>query len=573
MPRVKRQNAASMLAYRAPVPNDKNKRDLYRAAAYMRLSVEDSGKTDGDSLENQEKLLRDFITRNEGLVLQNVYVDNGFTGTQFSRPAFDQMMDDVRAGKINCVVVKDLSRLGRNYLEAGQYIENIFPALRVRFIAVNDHYDSLNHLSASEELAVPFKNLINEAYVKDISVKVSTALEIRKKQGLFLGKYPPYGYLKDPNNKGYLAPDPETCGCVRQIFQWYAEGNSLCAIAKRLNEAEIASPARYLVEKGLSKEANHEKSCWTRTTVRRMLGNRIYIGELVYGKEYRSYAKGIKRRRCAPEEWKTVPGAQHALIDQPLFDVVQERLQAGRETYYQQTGVNAEYAPENLFRGLIHCGDCGSAMKMSKFVHRLPSGIQRYALYECCRHKLVGDLSCPARSIRKSALDQAVLESIRLHVRLFLDAEAVVHRLNRSGKAGTERKYIQAGLMEKQKRLRKLEELRNHLYEDLREGLLERGEYRKLCGRYAEDHERLCAEIETLEQQLETFSAAYGKGSEWSELVRRYLRCERLDREMLESFLADVQVFADGKLRIVFRFQDEWERMIRLAAQRKEEVV
>ena len=401
MARKKRLNVDEVLDRERAGCGLQEEQNIYQTAGYIRLSIEDSGKTNGYSLENQEKLVRDYIADRQDLRLYRLYIDNGATGTVFERPAFDEMIQDMKDGKINCIVVKDLSRLGRNYLEAGNYLEQIFPFFRVRFISITDGYDSNSPDVTDESLIIPLKNIINEGYAKDISLKITTSFESRKKQGQFMGRYPVYGYLKDPANKNHLIVNPETCGIVKRIFQMRDSGMALGAIASQLNAEGIPSPARYLWIKGLSKEERHQDSYWDRINVKRLLTNKMYLGILVYGKERSSFAKGIKRQRVPESEWKYVPNAHEAIIDQELFDSVQKKLEDTKQNFLNMTGINEDYRPENLFRGRIHCSDCGGAMKMSKFVNTRKDGsIDRYAVYECCRRKKLYDLSCPQRSIR-----------------------------------------------------------------------------------------------------------------------------------------------------------------------------
>lgn len=307
------------------------------AAAYVRLSVEDNGKLGGYSLQNQKELLRSFFDAHKELHLYKMYVDNGFTGTQFERPAFAEMMRDVKAGRISCIVVKDLSRLGRNYLETGNYLEQIFPFFQVRFISITDGYDSASPDAAAEALLLPLKNLINEGYAKDISRKVSSSIATRKKQGKFMGKYPPYGYLKDPQDKNHLIADIQTKPTVRRIFQMYAAGSALGAIARRLNAEQIPCPTRYLLEKGISGESRFASSLWDKNTVRRILQNRVYLGMLVYGKEETSFARGIKRHKIPEQDWQIVAGTHEPLIEEALFFKVREMLDRNRREYCVRT--------------------------------------------------------------------------------------------------------------------------------------------------------------------------------------------------------------------------------------------
>ena len=548
--------------------------NIYQTAGYIRLSIEDSGKTDGYSLENQEKLVRDYIADQQDMRLYRLYIDNGATGTVFQRPAFDEMMQDMKDGKINCIVVKDLSRLGRNYLEAGNYLEQIFPFFRVRFISITDGYDSNSPDVTDESLIIPLKNIINEGYAKDISLKITTSFESRKKQGQFMGRYPVYGYLKDPANKNHLIINPETCGIVRRIFQMRDSGMALGAIASQLNEEGIPSPARYLWIKGLSKEERHQDSYWDRINVKRLLTNKMYLGILVYGKERSSFAKGIKRQRVPESEWKYVPNAHEAIIDQELFDSVQKKLEDTKQNFLNMTGINEDYRPENLFRGRIHCSDCGGAMKMSKFVNTRKDGsIDRYAVYECCRRKKLYDLSCPQRSIRKAVVDKTVEEAIRFHIRTFLDTEQIIAKLNRSPKGRAAASDIQNHIREKQRRISKIERLSTGIYEDYREGILNEEEYLAIRSRYGEEKEGLVKEVDALMLAEREHEANYHSTGSLADIVRKYAEFPEINREIVEAFIADIQVHTDSHLVITFAFEDEFQRLIDMAEQRRRETV
>lgn len=550
------------------------KQNIYQTAGYIRLSIEDSGKTDGYSLENQEKLVRDYIADQQDLRLYRLYIDNGATGTVFQRPAFDEMMQDMKDGKINCIVVKDLSRLGRNYLEAGNYLEQIFPFFRMRFISITDGYDSNSPDVTNESLIIPLKNIINEGYAKDISLKITTSFESRKKQGQFMGRYPVYGYLKDPQNKNHLIVNPETCGIVKRIFQMRDSGMALGAIARQLNEEGIPSPARYLWIKGLSKEERHQDSYWDNINVKRLLTNKMYLGMLVYGKERTSFAKGIKRQRVPESEWKYVPNAHEAIIDQELFVSVQKKLEDAKQNFLNTTGVNEDYRPENLFRGKIHCSDCGGAMKMSKFVNTRKDGsIDRYAVYECWRRKKLYDLSCPQRSIRKAVVDKTVEEAIRFHIRTFLDTEQVIAKLNRSPKGRAAASDIQNHIREKQRRISKIERLSTGIYEDYREGILNEEEYLTIRSQYGEEKEGLLKEVDALMLAEREHEADYHSTGSLADIVRKYAEFPEINREIVEAFIADIQVHTDSHLVITFAFEDEFQRLIDMAEQRRRETV
>lgn len=574
MARKKRLDVNAVLEQECAGFGLQEEQSIYHTAGYIRLSVEDSGKTDGYSLENQEKLVKDFIAEQQDMRLYRLYIDNGATGTVFERPAFDEMMQDMKDGKINCIVVKDLSRLGRNYLEAGNYLEQIFPFFRVRFTSITDGYDSNSPDVTDESLIIPLKNIINEGYAKDISQKITTSFEARKKQGQFMGKYPVYGYLKDPENKNHLIVNPETCGIVKRIFQMRDSGVALGAIASQLNEEGIPSPARYLWLKGLSKEERHKDSYWDRTNVKRLLTNKMYLGMLVYGKERTSFAKGIKRQRVPESEWKYVPNAHEAIIDQELFDSVQRKLEGAKQDFLNMTGINEDYQPENLFRGRIHCSDCGRAMKMTKFVTTRKDGsTDRYAVYECCRRKQLYDLSCPQRSIRKSIIDKTVEEAIRFHIRTFLDTEQVIAKLNRSPKGRAAASNIQNHIREKQRRITKIERLSTGIYEDYREGILDEEEYLAIRRQYGAEKEELLKEVDALMLAETEHEADYHSTGSLADIVRKYAEFQELSREIVEAFITDIQVHTDSHLAITFAFEDEFQRLIDMAEQRRRETV
>lgn len=574
MARKKRLDVNAVLEQECAGFGLQEEQSIYHTAGYIRLSVEDSGKTDGYSLENQEKLVKDFIADQQDMRLYRLYIDNGATGTVFERPAFDEMIQDMKDGKINCIVVKDLSRLGRNYLEAGNYLEQIFPFFRVRFISITDGYDSNSPDVTDESLIIPLKNIINEGYAKDISQKITTSFEARKKQGQFMGKYPVYGYLKDPENKNHLIVNPETCGVVKRIFQMRDSGMALGAIASQLNEEGIPSPARYLWLKGLSKEERHKDSYWDRTNVKRLLTNKMYLGMLVYGKERTSFAKGIKRQRVPESEWKYVPNAHEAIIDQELFDSVQRKLEGAKQNFLNMTGINEDYQPENLFRGRIHCSDCGRAMKMTKFVTTRKDGsTDRYAVYECCRRKQLYDLSCPQRSIRKSIIDKTVEEAIRFHIRTFLDTEQVIAKLNRSPKGRAAASNIQNHIREKQRRITKIERLSTGIYEDYREGILDEEEYLAIRRQYGAEKEELLKEVNALMLAETEHEADYHSTGSLADIVRKYAEFQELNREIVEAFIIDIQVHTDSHLAITFAFEDEFQRLIDMAEQRRRETV
>lgn len=573
MARKKRLNTAAVLGAESVIAPAIPEEPVqgFKTAAYVRLSMEDSGKIDGYSLQNQKDLLISFINEHSDLHLYKMYVDNGYTGTKFERPAFDEMMQDMKSGLINCIVVKDLSRLGRNYLEAGNYLEQIFPFFKVRFISITDGYDSISPDFTDEALIIPLKNIINEGYAKDISVKVSSAIATRKRQGKFMGKVPLYGYLKDPDDKNHLVIDPEASLIVQRVFQMKLEGVSLGLIAKQMNEEGVPCPSKYFVLKGFSKETKYLNSFWDRNTAKRMLTNRMYLGCIVYGKSVRSFAKGIKEHTVPEENWKIVEGTHEPLVTEVDFNRVQELL----EESSREAKNHASYAEgdvPNLFRGLIRCADCGGAMRIGKFRKPKKSSAEEYhyyGVYECSRHKLIYDYSCPQKSIRKDILDNAVEEAIRYHIRMFLDLERVIADLNKKTSVREAAAGMQDLIRKKQRRIAKVEQMSCGIYEDYQEGILNETEYLSLRKTYADEVLSLTKEIEGLLQEQAQYDENYRAAGSLSELAHQYSDFTELTREIIETFVAEIRVHTGGRLKITFRFEDEFEKLQQIAEMRK----
>lgn len=305
--------------------SSKRPEKMYHTAIYIRLSVENNKYfSDEESIIMQQNMLENYVIQQSDLTLYGVYKDNGKSGTDFIRPGFEHMMNEVRNRKIDCIVVKDLSRFGRNYIETGYYLEKIFPYLGVRFIAVNDQYDT--EKEEGSELIISLKNLINDLYAKDISQKIHASLSIKRKNGDFLGAFPPYGYLKSPENKHKLIIDLEAASVVREIFQWRLAGDSINQIAKRLNDRGLASPSLFHYQRGHKKKKPKGRAAiWQAQMVRLITENPVYAGHMVQGKTKRSLCEGISKTKVSHKDWIVVRNTHEALVSQEVFEQIQKR--------------------------------------------------------------------------------------------------------------------------------------------------------------------------------------------------------------------------------------------------------
>ena len=380
-----------------------NKPDIYDAALYLRLSkddVEEGGaKSESNSIANQRELLRSFVKSQPDIQIFDIYVDDGYSGGNFDRPEFKRMTTDIEAGKVNCVIVKDLSRFGREYIEAGRWIEKTYPALNVRFISVTDQFDSKTADFSEKSFVVPIKNFVNESYCRDISGKVRSHQKIKREKGEFIGAFAPYGYCKDPENKNCLVIDSYAADIVRKIFSWKIDGFSLGAIAEKLNVRYVQSPKEYKKANGENYNSGFHSSDtpkWSAVQIKRILTNEVYIGNMVQGKQERISYK-VKQRLDKPEsEWVKVENTHPAIIRQSDFDVVQKLLQ-----YDGRASKTLDSA--NFFSGFVFCGDCKTSMirRVNQYKGK------KKAFYICQTKNKGGD--CTRHSIPEEVLKRIVL--------------------------------------------------------------------------------------------------------------------------------------------------------------------
>jgi len=522
---------------------------VWNACGYLRLSHEDGDKEESNSITGQKNLIRDYFSHHPEFVECGMKVDDGFSGSSFERPAFQEMMADVKAGKIDCIVVKDLSRFGRNYLDAGEYIERIFPFLGVRFIAINDNYDSLRSNTESDELVIPFKNLINEAYCRDTSIKIRSQLETKRKRGDFTGAFAVYGYLKDPENKNHLIIDEFAADVVRDIFRWKLKGISAGDIADRLNRDGILPPMDYKQSQGMRFSTPFRvKTCsaWNATTILRILKNPVYTGVLEQGKNTTPSYK-VKRRIVKPrEEWDVVKGVHEAIIDQRDFEIIQKVLA-------MDTRTSPGNATVELFSGMVYCGECGAAMVRKT----VPSGKKKYIYYVCAAHK--NEKTCYAHSLRDSILEEIILESLKRQVQNVLGMEKVLELTQTTILQQPEVKKYQGRLDKKDEEISRYQRLLSSLYENLTDGVIDREEYQRLKKDYTELLSEAKGQAEAIRTKIRYVMESGAKGKNWIDQFKKYQNLTMLDRAVVVSLIERILIYKDKQVEIVYNWQDEYQ--------------
>ena len=518
----------------------------YKAAFYIRLSIPDGDKPESDSVVNQKRILENFISTQPDLALVESYIDDGYTGATFDRPAFLRMMADIYARKIDCVIVKDSSRFGRNASESGRYIGEIFPTLQVRYIAVNDLIDSGKSQSlATDFLNISMRGMMNEYYVAASSESIRSTLNMERRKGEFIGSFAKFGYQKDPTDRHKLVIDEPAAAVVRLIYQLYLSGVGIRGIVRYLNEHGIPNPSTYKRMQGMNfrSRAVGESSLWSDKTVRRTLQDEMYIGTMVQGKAQKINYKSKSIRACAPDEWIRVENTHAPIIGKEDFERVQKMLQTGVKGAVQSGNID-------LFAGLLKCADCGHAL--IKKTNCNPD--KTYVYYRCsthCKCKTV----CAAHTIRYERLYNCVLYCIQQMVDAAVNADEVLKEMREARSAEAD-SLLERQLEQQRKELDKVMNLLADLYPDLKEGVINADQYRINKEKYELVQKDLTQSIRKLEESLghtETDSAAT---NDFIEHFKRHGNIKSLTRPLLTELIDRIVVHKDGTLDIAFNFCD-----------------
>lgn len=532
---------------------------IWSVALYIRLSQEDEDngteKQESNSVTSQKTLLNEFIEEHDDLIVYDTYIDDGFTGTDFNRPSFQRLLEDMRNGNINCVIVKDLSRLGRNYIEVGNYIEQVFPLFNIRFIAINDSVDSFKNPASTNTILVPFKNLINDEYARDTSTKIRTSLNGKKKKGEFVGAFPSYGYIKDPKDKHKLAIDEVAADIVRKIFYWNVnEGLGKIAICHRLNELGILNPTGH---KKLELGQNYNNYgiqdntyTWTPSTVRNILNNEVYIGNTVQGKRRTKSYKVHKVEAVPKEEWVRVENTHEAIIDKETFKKAQELSR-------RDTKVSQKTNELSIWAGFLKCADCGRAMNKKSSTNKSGS---KYEYYICSTYRKKSNKLCTKHTIKEELLEKAVVQAINLHIDLLINTEEIIKQINQSSFQNLKNENIENMIMTKQNEISKISNFKRTLYEDWKNADITREEYLEYKQKYENDIERLKLNIERLQNEKQKYENQHQSSNKWIEKFREQKGITELSRDIMMELIDGIYVHDNGNITIRFKFEDEFKR-------------
>lgn len=526
-----------------------------RTGEYLRLSREDGDKLESDSIKNQRELIKEFLTQHQGLNLVEEYVDDGYSGTSYERPAFKRLIEDVKTGKINCIIVKDLSRLGRNYIETGRYLEKIFPMMGVRFISVLDHYDSASLNNEADQIIVPFKNLINDAYCRDISTKIRSQLDVKRRTGKFIGSFACYGYQKDPMDVNHLLVDPYAADIVRLVFRMKMAGCNSQRIAEKLNEMGVLPPAEYKRSLGFNYDCGYRTGNnpkWEVVSINRILTNEMYTGTMVQGINSKINYK-IKQSRVVPkDQWIRVEKTHEAIIEKSVFDEVQRLLAFDTRTAPDKKEVYP-------FSGLVVCGDCGQNMVR----RRVTKNGKGYIYLHCSTYK--SGSGCSAHLINAEKLEQLVLDAIHTEIDVLIQAEEVLKQIERIPEEQTFIKTINMQIAQLDEAITRYRNLKVQAYTDKLDEIITETEYRDINKKFTEKLDSATAQKKELLDTKHRLLKNKIHLKPWVEEFKSYQNIETLDRSIVVTLIESIIVYSKESVTVIFHHQDEIQEMMALA--------
>ncbi len=525
---------------------------------YNRLSKEDGDKPESDSIQNQHSINQKHLEylREQGEQIESVtvYSDDGYAGGNFKRPRYQALIRDIESGKINCIIFKDNSRLGRNYPELGRLMEDYFPQKGVRVISVLNNLDSVKDPRGYCSAIVSFSNIVNDDYIRQLSIKIKCTLTMKRERGEFIGNYAPFGYQKDPADRHRLVVDEEQAEIVRKIFDWYENGMSASSIAKRLNAMQIMTPGDFKIRDGCKSFITHDQNssklhAWTTTTIATILKNEVYIGNMVQGKHKSVSYRSKKMMLTDESEWTVVEGTHAPIISDEQFAIIHER-------FARRTRISPGKTHVYPLSGLVSCGACGHRM------NRVVS--QGYARYRCMTRTYAPD-KCQCPSIKEEYLEELILQTLQSLISRLVDVKAVIDAARQFKTINGAKNEYMLALNKAKREQERLQDAQFHLYDDLQSGLIPKTQYLQFQKRYETEIAAQEAKIEHLNQGLLQLKEARQQDDEFVAFFQKYGNIQKLDWDTVNQLIQKVVFHDKQHVDIYFRFADEYEKLCGIA--------
>ena len=525
---------------------------------YNRLSKEDGDKPESDSIQNQHSINQKHLEylREQGEQIESVtvYSDDGYAGGNFKRPRYQALIRDIESGKINCIIFKDNSRLGRNYPELGRLMEDYFPQKGVRVISVLNNLDSVKDPRGYCSAIVSFSNIVNDDYIRQLSIKIKCTLTMKRERGEFIGNYAPFGYQKDPADRHRLVVDEEQAEIVRKIFDWYEDGMSASSIAKRLNAMQIMTPGDFKIRNGCKSFITHDRNssklhAWTTTTIATILKNEVYIGNMVQGKHKSVSYRSKKMMLTDESEWTVVEGTHVPIISDEQFAIIHER-------FARRTRISPGKTHVYPLSGLVSCGACGHRM------NRVVS--QGYARYRCMTRTYAPD-KCQCPSIKEEYLEELILQTLQSLISRLVDVKAVIDAARQFKTINGAKNEYMLALNKAKREQERLQDAQFHLYDDLQSGLIPKTQYLQFQKRYETEIAAQEAKIEHLNQGLLQLKEARQQDDEFVAFFQKYGNIQKPDWDTVNQLIQKVVFHDKQHVDIYFRFADEYEKLCGIA--------
>lgn len=525
----------------------------FKACLYLRLSKEDTDKAESNSITNQRELLRHYVADKSEIEVYAEMIDDGYSGASFDRPKVQEMIELAKNGTINCVIFKDLSRFGRNFIDVGKYIDQLFPQWGVRVISINEHYDSLQKRTSSENILLPFFNLINDAYCGDTSLKVRSNLDMKRRNGEFISSFPVYGYLKSPEDKHKLIPDPYAVTIVQDIFNWKMEGMSNQGIAKQMNELGILSPMEYKRYLGLAYHSTFQKNpkaLWSAVAVGRILKNEIYVGNLVQGKRTTPNHK-VKKVEVKPEdEWVKVENTHEPLVALDVFQTVNSLLRT-------DTRVAPNKKEVYPFSGLLFCADCGEQLVRNSCSK---SNGKSYPVYMCGTNR--SRKGCTSHRIYDKELESGFLKALQHHIKILVNLQEVLSYVELLPHKTTQTSKFCAEMEQLENEVERCNKFKTALFEQSSNGLIDKNEYNRLFELYEQKEATAKKSILRVQEEIDKLIANTSEETKWIEEFKDFQNVSTLNRKMLVTLVEKIIVYEDKRLEIIFKYHSDYLRAL-----------
>lgn len=531
----------------------------WRVGIYCRLSNDDGAREESNSITNQKKLIENYINNEKNTIIVDYYIDDGVSGTSFNRPGFKKLYDDITNRKINAVIVKDLSRFGRNYVEMGRYIEETFQLYKIRFIAINDNIDSYKNPQALTDMIVPFKNLLNEEYARDISKKVRTSFRTMSAEGKWIGGTTPYGYTKNPLNKHQLIINESEANVVKLMYKKSIQGLGRIKLLRYLNENKVLcrKEVKRRLHNNISLDDKKEEIVykWSGSTLENILSSEIYIGNLVWGRtgnlNYKNKAIIYKPR----EEWIVVENTHEAIISKSDFEKVKEL----HKERLKEHETNKDKFNRSIFAKKIVCGNCGRAMvKNEDYRKKVP-----YLFYSC-RSKNFYDTECKYHSIKTLELNNAVIEAIIQQVKLVINLEKVLKKKSKNDNDKIIEKEFFKQVDLANGKIDNYKKEKKNYYEKLKFNKISKEEYILQAKKIDTEIEKLILNIDSLKKVYNENLKLQKTDDYWIEHFRRNKKVKELSKEVINELVEKIKIFPDNKVVVVFKYQNEYKRALSL---------